>query len=344
MGKYCITIDGGTTKTRMCIWENREKLLAVKTEAVGAKSCAVEGNTIIWKKTIRKMLTEILAEQKLQEKDIEAVIASGMLTSNLGICEIPHLEAPVNITEYHKKMVKKLVPEIYDKEIWFVPGLKNSMKFLKDSKQCKEFDIMRGEETETYALFMKYGLGKNTICVLPGSHNKFVYIGKDGTLYGCKTTLSGELLEVITKGTILSDSLQHGFLEQDRYVREKVQEGYHTAKEEGITRALFLVRLKDLFLHEDVSKLRSYLLGIILQSDVELLQKQRFFQDKEEVCIIVTGDSVMGKGFCDLLLSGEVSCELQKEEGAKYPLAAVGALNLYKNMLKEKEKENGTGI
>ncbi len=330
MERYCITIDGGTTKTRVCLWKNQKELITVKTKSIGAKSCAVAGNTDIWKKAIREIMEEIFTEYKLPESEIEAVIASGMLTSNLGICEIPHLEAPVNMETYYENFVEKLVPEVFGRKILFVPGLKNSMKLLSDSRQWKEFDIMRGEETETYALLEKYGFGKNTICVLPGSHNKFVYVGKDGTVYGCKTTLSGELMDVITKETILSDSLQHGFLGADSYVWEKVREGYQTAKEEGITRALFLIRLKDLFSGENVTQLRSYLLGVILQSDVDILQKRSFFPEEEDVRIIVTGDSVIGKGFYDLLLAEGVNCELQKEKGSEYPLAAFGALSMYK--------------
>ncbi len=330
MERYCITIDGGTTKTRICLWKYQKELIAVKEKPIGAKSCAVAGTTDIWKKGIREMLEEIYTEFKLSDSKIEAVIASGMLTSNLGICEIPHLEAPVPMETYYENFVKKAVPEVFEREILFIPGLKNSMKLLSDGRQWKEFDIMRGEETETYALLEKYGFGKNTICVLPGSHNKFVYVGKDGTAYGCKTTLSGELMDVITKETILSDSLQHGFLKADDYIWEKVREGYQIAKEEGVTRALFLIRLKDLFSGDNVAQLRSYLLGVILQSDVDLLQKQSFFAEQDDVRIIVTGDSVIGKAFYDLLLAEGINCELQKENDIRYPLAAFGAMSMYK--------------
>ena len=61
----------------------------------------------------------------------------------------------------------------------------------------RTFDIMRGEETETYALIEQYGSDQNTIYILPGSHNKYVFIDETAQFSLQSTTLSGELLNSI---------------------------------------------------------------------------------------------------------------------------------------------------
>ena len=71
------------------------------------------------------------------------------ITSELGLCEIPHLEAPVGTNDLAANLVKTQISGIIDSNIpwYFIPGIKNKFD-LNDSyeKQMVKFDFMRGEE------------------------------------------------------------------------------------------------------------------------------------------------------------------------------------------------------
>lgn len=43
--------------------------------------------------------------------------------------------------------------------------------------------------------------------ILPGSHNKFVSVDREGKITGCLTSISGELLASITNDTIIAKSV-----------------------------------------------------------------------------------------------------------------------------------------
>lgn len=55
------------------------------------------------------------------------------------------------------------LPEVFSKEIVLIPGIKNTLSNPESLDSLRTFDIMRGEETETYALIEQYGSDQNTI-------------------------------------------------------------------------------------------------------------------------------------------------------------------------------------
>lgn len=335
MTEYMITIDGGTTRTRLCLWK-RDRLVDIVRADVGARTCAVNGDTMIWKQTIHRMMTEVMERNSITDEDIASIVASGMLTCNLGICEVPHLTAPVRLSDYPGQMVRSTVPEVTEHEIYFVPGLKNYAGAPIRGDGIRNFDIMRGEETEVFGLIQRYGTGQDTVFVLPGSHNKYIYVSADGVLCGCKTTLSGELIEAVTMNTILADSLEKRFMSAEEYDFSCMRQGYRDAMEEGLTRALFLVRLQDLFTETDGGGIRSYLLGAVLAGDVELLKKSRLFDDNGDLRIIIAGSSPVCRAFYDLLTADEDFPHVELAPDGEYPLAALEARYLYE---KREEKQ-----
>lgn len=65
MTEYMITIDGGTTRTRLCLWKC-DRLVDIVRADVGARTCAVNGDTMIWKQTIHRMMTEVMERNTSQ--------------------------------------------------------------------------------------------------------------------------------------------------------------------------------------------------------------------------------------------------------------------------------------
>lgn len=332
-GKYVVTVDGGTTKTRLCVWDLQGNILKTVMYHVGARDSALHSGSKIWKDTVRNMIREAAEKLGLENDEISLVTISGMLTSNLGIYEVPHLEAPVTLKELAEKAAIIYDEELIQSKILLITGIKNNTSLLNEASRVKEFDVMRGEETEVFAISEEIGNQKNTIYVLPGSHNKFVYVDAKGTILGCKTTLSGELLNSVTNDTILSASLDKRFLEEENYSEELVLKGYYTAKDEGENRALCFIRILDLFCGWTAQQLQNYALGAVLKSDIEALHKGEFFDRDENPRIVVVGNSVLCQGFYSILKKERADMEILFFKNEERPFAAEGAYLIAKKIL-----------
>jgi 2-keto-3-deoxy-galactonokinase len=94
MQKYVITVDTGTTNTRCILWNEKREKIAEKKSKVGVRNTAIDGNNGKLKAAVKECLDQLLADGKIGYGDVKGVIASGMITSNVGLVEIPHLVVP----------------------------------------------------------------------------------------------------------------------------------------------------------------------------------------------------------------------------------------------------------
>ena len=69
------------------------------------------------------MIENMLMEYKLSDDNIQGIYMSGMLTSDLGILEVPHLTAPVSMKNYQEHLVHVYLPEVFSKEIILIMSL-----------------------------------------------------------------------------------------------------------------------------------------------------------------------------------------------------------------------------
>jgi 2-dehydro-3-deoxygalactonokinase len=142
-----IIIDSGSTQTRLYLLRD-EEIVAEHLLAVGVNSgkARSQGN---FRDAIAAGISELLHANQLTTGDVRFAIASGMITSNLGLLEIPHITAPVSLEQLVSRVVKVKDPAILplDLEIRFVPGIKNSQADRSWSS-LRDIDLMRGEETQ----------------------------------------------------------------------------------------------------------------------------------------------------------------------------------------------------
>ena len=101
---YIITVDGGTSNTRTYLWTANGQILTQRSQAIGAKTSAINGSSQAWKKAIHNMIESMLTECAVSDNAVQGVYMSGMLTSDLGILEVPHLTAPVSMKNYNKNI------------------------------------------------------------------------------------------------------------------------------------------------------------------------------------------------------------------------------------------------
>jgi 2-dehydro-3-deoxygalactonokinase len=183
-----------------------------------------------------------------------------MITSEFGLCNLPHIAAPAGIAELHAAIERVELPEISGIPFAFIRGVKN------DTPDMEHFDIMRGEETELAGIY-RADLGE-AIYVLPGSHSKIIKTDAVGRITEFSTMLTGEMIYALATSTILKDAVD---LSLSSFEEEKLLDGYRYAKEHGLNEALFKVRiLKNLFGMTPVG-CYSFFLGAVLADEISAI-------------------------------------------------------------------------
>lgn len=294
---HFVNIDTGTTNTRIYVWKDRA-IVAEASRPVGVRDTAITGSKEALTGAVREAIHEALAKAGLTTSSDVTFVASGMITSNVGLFELPHLVAPAGIAEFAAGMVKADLPQVVDRPIWFIPGVRNTNKPVTP-ENCEAMDIMRGEETEAIGVINRLNISGPAIVVLPGSHSKFVKINHDRKIDGCITTISGEMLDVITQNTILASSLDHKFSEE---IEERILiQGAQSCRDVGLARSCFLVRILDVFSEMTLNQKANFLLGAVLYSDILALKNSKALRIDENVSIIVCGNIILKRSILSLL-------------------------------------------
>ena len=308
---YVITIDAGTTNTRATLWKD-SKTAAKAAREVGVRNTAIDGNNMRLKAAVKGAIAEVLDKVNIGLDSVSAILASGMITSNVGLVEISHLWAPVGIDDLAEGMQKHYLPDVVDKEIWFIPGVKNNIRKVT-LENCEGMDIMRGEEVETIGLIERLKISGPALIVLPGSHSKFVSIDCKGKITGCLTTLAGELLSVITNNTLITSSVEHSMVSE--FHKSMVIEGFKNGMNLGINRTIFTVRIIDQFTDYSINDKANFLLGAVLSADVVAVKNSNALRISPDSRVIIAGKGVLKDAFKAIL----------KEDGYFISIEAVEA-------------------
>lgn len=306
MGTY-ITVDSGTTNTRVSLVSNG---MVIETESfpIGARA-GVDGNEKL-KEKLKESVENLLSQS---EKQVERIICSGMITSEFGLLNLPHIPAPAGIKELHDNMREKSFSEISDIPFVFIPGIKIMGNTFEST------DMMRGEETELIGL-TKGVCESNCTYVLPGSHSKIIKIDNNGRISSFLTALTGEMIFAMAGNTILKGSIT---LKNSSLNDEYLYKGYEYASENSINVALFKVRiLKNIYSCTD-SQAYSFFMGVILQPEISEIIKA------EEEKVIIGGKKQIRKAMC-LILKKFTSKKVEEaDECAVSEASALGAVKIF---------------
>ena len=295
---YYLSIDTGTTNTRATVWDEETEVYTA-FRPVGVRMTSIEGNNHTLVAAIRECVEESLKSSNISFQELGFIAASGMITSNLGVCEVPHIKVPASVQQLAEGTISKVIPEItLEKEIYFVPGIKNfSSEVTLDN--CEAKDIMRGEETETVGVMQRCRLKGPAILILPGSHTKFVFVDNENRITDCSTTMAGEFLMNLTQSSVLSESLSKEFAEE---LDEKwLLKGAQICKQFGLGQTAFKVRILDLFSNASINQKANFLLGAVLEQDIIALKKKEDFIKNPECKEVIVGNSLLASAFEKLL-------------------------------------------
>lgn len=261
-----ITLDAGTTNSRAVLWRDDKVLSEVRTP-VGVRDTAIAGNNDALARGVTGCMVGVCLKAGIAPEAVDVVVASGMITSSLGLKEVQHLVAPVGLDDLAKGMVSQQFPGIWHTPIWFVPGVKSKNGKVK-AEDLPQMDMMRGEEVETVALQNRLGVTGPCWFILPGSHTKFVRLSKNGRIVQIVSTLAGEMVDALSRHTILAASADTSSEPSPEWLLK----GCEATHAYGLNRAVYCVRLADLWSDSTVADRTAYLLGAVLGSDIEGLK------------------------------------------------------------------------
>ena len=298
MERFLITVDCGTTNTRAVLWNRDGTILETAKDETGVRNTAIDGNNAKLGNAVRGCVESLLARRGLSREDIVAVYASGMITSNVGLVEIPHLVAPATREDFIKGVKSVRLPDVWPDPINFIPGLKNLGGGIAEDN-VEAMDIMRGEETEVIALLDWFENGREYLFVLPGSHTKFITLDAGGRMTGCLTSLAGEILSALTNHTILADAVGRNFVGADSYRPRHMLAGYRTARETSLARAAFSTRIMNQFVTGDALDCANFLLGAVLQNDVAAVKTSKALTVSPRTRVVVAGKEPLRTALVD---------------------------------------------
>ena len=275
-------MDMGTTNTRLWLCD-AHGVVDTRRAPFGAKLGGLEGKEVLYAR-LRALIWELLEANKLDEAAIECILTSGMSGSEMAICEIPHTPIPSDLYRTAEAVSHRSIPEITKIPFWFVPGL---------CRLCGEKvdDMMRGEETETLGILPHLPSGTPAVLVLPGTHNKIIRINAAGEIVDFRTTLCGEMLDLLVSKSILSGSVSHDFTISEA----EVLHGSAYAEANGLGAALFHARVMARG-GSDLHTVSSFLYGAVIGEDAREIAKH------VDTCpVYVGGNARLQQVYCILL-------------------------------------------
>jgi 2-dehydro-3-deoxygalactonokinase len=147
---------------------------------------------------------------------------------------------------------------------------------------------MRGEETQVWGS----GALRSGLCVLPGTHSKWVGREADGSLTQFRTYMTGELFAVLSQHSILGRLMERG-----PYLEDAFLTGVHRGWENPAhaTHVLFSVRTAGLMGNLGPDCLADFLSGLLigmeLASALELFKTGDGSAGPADICFI--GDEAL---------------------------------------------------
>lgn len=324
-----ITVDCGTTNMRCRLYDGRNMIYETKRKA-GVRNTAFDGTADFLRVSLKGCIEDILRDNSLSEKDVEIIIASGTLASDVGIYrETSHAVCPAGVDDSVRQARLVKMEDITDIPIFFIPGVKT----LPDKDEADEerrielADSMSGEECEIYGIIESLGMKEDFICVLPGSYLKSMEVSADGRIESIKTGMCGEFIAAMSEHTMLKKSLPTPVLKEIN--AEKLIFGFEYCKMHGVSPTLIKTRNAILHLGMSQNDAANFFVGAILYDDV--LISARLCKNGKPV--VVGGSDPLRSVFAILLSHVGVGNIIKLDSETSRLAPNFGAMQVYKRFL-----------
>lgn len=257
-----LLIDGGTTNTRAYAVRGQD-VLARARAMVGVRDTAKDGSTTRLAHAVRNLLDAVATDACRRDASWQpaAVIAAGMITSPLGLVDVPHVAAPAGAADLAAAAVDARLPAVTTLPAVFIPGVRCGPD-VADAETLPQVDVMRGEESLCLGLAALGFLEPCGVMLNLGSHWKLIELSRDGRIQASATTLGGELLYALQTQTVLAASVESDpphTLDVDA-----VTAGVREHDRSGLPRAAFCTRLLERVPASSPRSRLSFLVGVVI--------------------------------------------------------------------------------
>jgi 2-dehydro-3-deoxygalactonokinase len=316
---WVVALDGGTTNTRARLLHDG-RVVATSRRGIGVRDAVTAQAARPLAAAVREVIRDVLAAAGGVRPD--AVVAAGMLSSEVGLVNVPHALAPAGPDELARGAVEFDLPEAGDRPILFLPGVRTPPGDGPDG--WAEADVMRGEECESLGAWSAIAPGGPAVLVWPGSHTKLVAMDADGRVERSYTTLAGELTAALARHTILAASLPETL--PDSPDPDAAEAGGRLVDGSGLGRAAFLVRLAALSGALSPSQRASFWVGAVVAEDAGHLARHPILAARPGVPVWVGGRQPQRRLYAECLRS-LVPCPVRAlDDDLAETASALGAL------------------
>lgn len=321
-----LVIDCGTTNLRVSALSQSGAVLHTAKREGGVRHTAIDGHNGHLRASLTDALAQAMGACGVTAHGVSRCVAYGMITSNVGLLEVPHVVAPADAQALRAHMRVARFEDIAPLDITFIPGVRNFSGEV-GLENFAAMDMMRGEETEAVGLHALLSPEKEALFILPGSHNKFVRMNAHGQILGCMTSISGELLDAITHDTLLADAVGHEFVSAGQYVPLMACAGARECVRSGLGRAAFAGRILSALGKQDKPAIQSYLLGAALALDVQAMRA--FMGDAAgATAVYVAGKAPVQQAMCDVLDALDMPHAVQVSPAHSARMGLCGAMRI----------------
>jgi 2-dehydro-3-deoxygalactonokinase len=284
MGTFFAIVDMGTTNTRLTLVDASGEVRDSVKGAFGVKDRAAAGNREILIKGLNQLLTETTQNMGILLSRIEGMLCSGMITSEIGLIDIPHRVAPVDARDLAANAQEVSMPEILPAPIILIPGVKNRVE-RPSLDTLEQMDFMRGEETQVFGATELYGVEVPVTFMFLSSHTKLVDVDEKHRITRSFTTISGQVFNALRFQTLLASSIPE---ENPTSIHEEsLFRGVKAGLKDGVLRAALMVRFMDTLIRTSPEERFAFLEGIIIASDIQAIRNSYPFLRKR---IAILGD------------------------------------------------------
>jgi 2-dehydro-3-deoxygalactonokinase len=197
-------------------------------------------------------------EIKLSEA---VVLISGMAASSIGMLELPYASVPFALTG-KDATVRRIENNKIGMDVYLISGVSNGR------------DIMRGEETQLVGLnAMDCSMfERDTMCILPGTHSKHVYI-RNGALEYFKTFMTGEIFSLLHEHSILKAGSDLNINPKELTSPDVACfiAGVQRSRKDNLLHSLFTVRINKVLSGTSDRENYLFLSGLLIGSELNVL-------------------------------------------------------------------------
>ncbi len=341
-------IDCGTTMTRIYIVDQTERIVASGRRKVGVRDTSITGSRDTLRIGITELFFQVLRENGIADYDVRFAIASGMITSEIGLIELPHIVAPAGLRELAENIVEIKDGDILPigRPVYFIRGIRNHYPKEATARDLRRIDFMRGEEVQCIGIMREYQLPYPCNLVALSSHTKIMYINPQRQIEASSTTISGQFYEAILHSTNIGKSLVSvdGEISGGYTSEALIEIAMDCVEHAGLGRTMLMPRFLQVLLRTDSHERQVFVDAAIAADDMKAFGEMREQGYRSEYYLLY-GHESRCKIYADMLrkkLGPQLTIKSIYEQRELDSLTVKGAVSVALDLVQawQNEKES----